>query len=340
MNSCIQLAALSLGIVAPNPMVGCVIVVDDKIIGEGYHQSYGEAHAEVNAINSIADKELLNKATLYVNLEPCSHFGKTPPCADLIIQYKIPKVVIGSLDSNSLVSGKGIDKLNAAGITVKVGVLEEQCRELNKRFYTFYEKKRPYVILKWAQTTDNFIDNIRDENDCKKPLTISNDETRKIVHQWRSEEQAIMVGSNTALLDNPKLTVREVAGKNPLRITIDKWNRIPKDYFLFDKTVPTLIFSNEIVHSEHNLEYVKIDFEKDVIAQMMHELYFRNIQSLILEGGSQLLNSFINTDNWDEARVIVSKQAINKGVKAPVLDKEPIKKENILGDTLFWYLSK
>jgi diaminohydroxyphosphoribosylaminopyrimidine deaminase/5-amino-6-(5-phosphoribosylamino)uracil reductase len=337
MKRCLEQAARGLGGVAPNPMVGCVITCDGKIIGEGYHQAFGQAHAEVNAIESVENKELLKKATLYVNLEPCSHFGKTPPCADLIIQHHIPYVVIGSIDSNSVVSGKGIEKLAKAGIDVKVGILENECKNLNKRFFTFHEKKRPYVILKWAQSIDGFIDADRNESSPGKPMQISNSDSRKLLHQWRSEEQAIMVGTNTALLDNPHLTVREVSGKNPLRITIDKWLRIPKEYHLFDKTTPTLIFTSADEISSANLEYIKIDFEQPVIGQLLNELANRNIQSLLVEGGEQLLNSFIESNLWDEARVFISDKKIEKGVNAPILRLEPISKENINDNKLLTY---
>jgi diaminohydroxyphosphoribosylaminopyrimidine deaminase/5-amino-6-(5-phosphoribosylamino)uracil reductase len=337
MQQCLLLAVKGLGKVAPNPMVGCVIVHDGEIIGEGYHQQYGLAHAEVNAINSVQNKELLKRSTLYVNLEPCSHYGKTPPCADLIIENKIPNVVIGSLDLNSLVNGKGIEKLTKAGINVIEGVLEEECVKLNKRFFIFHEKKRPYIILKWAQTTDGFIDAKRDNESSLKALQISNQESRKLVHQWRSLEQAIMVGTNTALLDNPQLTVRELKGANPLRITIDKWLRIPKEYHLLDKSTPTIIFTAVDATSVSNLEYVKIDFEQAIIPQILNELYNRSIQSLIVEGGEQLLNSFIEIDSWDEARVFISDKKIVNGVKVPVLKSNPVSKENINGDKLFTF---
>ena len=337
MKRCLQLAAKGMGSVAPNPMVGCVIVYQDKIIGEGYHQKYGEAHAEVNAINAVEDKELLKNVTLYVNLEPCSHYGKTPPCADLIIEHKIPYVIIGSIDTNSLVAGKGIEKLAKAGTDVKIGVLEKECKELNKRFFTFYDKKRPYIILKWAQTKNGFIDNKRTEDNIGNALQITNRESKILVHKWRSEEQAIMVGTNTTLLDNPQLTVREVNGKNPLRITIDKWLRIPKSYHLFDKSTPTLVFTAIDMLSENNLEYVKIDFDKDVIMQISNELYKRNIQSLIVEGGERLLKSFIESNCWDEARVFISDITIGRGVNAPILNGNPVSKENIKDDKLWIY---
>jgi diaminohydroxyphosphoribosylaminopyrimidine deaminase/5-amino-6-(5-phosphoribosylamino)uracil reductase len=339
MKRCLELAVKGLGHVAPNPMVGCVIVSNGEIIGEGYHEYYGQAHAEVNAIQWVKNKELLKNATLYVNLEPCAHYGKTPPCADLIIEHQIPFVVIGNIDSNKLVSGKGIEKLTKAGTDVKIGILEEECRKLNKRFFTFQEKKRPYIILKWAQSADGFLDVKRHEESTSKPIQISNSDSKKLLHLWRSQEQAIMVGTNTALLDNPQLTVREVKGKNPLRMTVDKWLRIPKHFNLFDKSTPTLIFTEINEASQTNLEYVKIDFRKDIIPQVLQELHQRNIQSIIIEGGEKILNSFIDTDLWDSARVFISDKKLGKGINAPVLKSNPVVKENISGDKLLFYIN-
>ncbi|MEO6903256.1 MAG: bifunctional diaminohydroxyphosphoribosylaminopyrimidine deaminase/5-amino-6-(5-phosphoribosylamino)uracil reductase RibD [Bacteroidia bacterium] len=337
MKRCLALAEKALREVAPNPMVGCVIVYENEIIAEGYHQLYGYAHAEVNAINAVIDKELLKKVTLYVNLEPCSYFGKTPPCADLIIKYKIPHVVIGSIDTNSLISGQGIQRLQNAGIKTEVGILENECRALNKRFFTHHEKKRPYIILKWAQTADGFIDNKRLDKNKEMPLQISNAESKKLVHLWRSQEQAIIVGTNTALLDNPQLTVRNQEGKNPLRIVIDNQLKIPKHYHLLDKSTPTLIFTSKDTPSETNLEYVKLNFENEIIPQLLRELHQRNIRSLLVEGGEQLLNSFIKNGLWDEAKVFVSEKKVNTGVNAPVLNTNPINRENISGDCLLSY---
>jgi diaminohydroxyphosphoribosylaminopyrimidine deaminase/5-amino-6-(5-phosphoribosylamino)uracil reductase len=254
------------------------------------------------------------------------------------MEYKIPYVVIGSIDTNSLVSGKGIEKLAKAGIDVKIGILEADCKKLNKRFFTYHEKKRPYIILKWAQTEDGFIDAKRNEENTTKPIQISNSDSKKLLHLWRSQEQAIIIGTNTALLDNPQLTVREVKGKNPLRITIDKWIRIPKHFNLFDKSTPTLIFTSVNEISNENLEYVKIDFEKPIIPQVLDELYKRNIQSLLVEGGELLLNSFIDSDLWDAARVFISDKELGKGVNAPVLKESPVVRENISGDKLLFYL--
>lgn len=337
MKRCLELGQKALREVAPNPMVGSVIVLDGKIIGEGYHQFYGKEHAEVHAIRAVADKEVLKNATLFVNLEPCSHFGKTPPCADLIIKHHIPHVVIGSVDTNSLVAGQGIERLKKAGVKVEVGILEDECRALNKRFFTHHEKRRPYIILKWAQTKDGYIDNKRELTDKKKALQISNAASQKLVHQWRSEEQAIIVGTHTALLDNPQLTVRMISGKNPLRITIDRTLRIPPDYHLLDKSTPTLILTEKETESEINLEYVQVDFNIPIVPQLLHELYKRNIRSLLVEGGERLLSGFIQGGFWDEANVFISDKELGAGVCAPTLIEQPVSTENIQGDQLLKY---
>jgi diaminohydroxyphosphoribosylaminopyrimidine deaminase/5-amino-6-(5-phosphoribosylamino)uracil reductase len=334
MKRCLELAKKGFGNVAPNPMVGSIIVCEDRIIGEGYHQQFGKAHAEVNAINSVSDKELLKKSVLYVNLEPCSHFGKTPPCADLIIEHKIPKVVIGTIDPFVSVAGRGIEKLRNAGINVTVGVLENECRRLNKRFFTFHEKNRPYIILKWAQTSDGYIDIIRNEDGLEKPLQITNEFSNALSHEWRSVEQAIIVGKKTAIYDNPKLTTRSVDGKNPLRIAIDRNLSIPSNYHLLDKSTPTLIFTSADSKSEPNLEYSKVDFDELLLPQIMDVLYGKNIQSLIVEGGTNLINSFIHNNLWDEARVFISEMKIENGVNAPEIEQKPVDKQDLNGDTL------
>jgi len=336
MSRCIELAYGGLGQVAPNPMVGCVIVNEGEIIGEGFHHKYGEAHAEVNAIASVSDKSLLKTSTLYVNLEPCSHTGKTPPCSTLIIQHKIPFIITGNSDPNPLVNGRGITALKNAGFVIQEHILEQECRELNKRFFCFHENKRPYIILKWAQSADGFIDADRSKKE-DKPARISNAESRKLLHKWRSEEMAIMVGTNTALLDNPMLTVREWEGKNPVRVVPDKWLRIPKHNHLLDGSTPTIVFTATQKVPERNIEYVQIDFEKNIASQMLAELYDRQIQSVIIEGGEQLLRTFISEDLFDEARVFTSKKKLEKGVKAPLLDIEPVSRENISGDELLIY---
>jgi len=360
MKRCLELAEKGFGKVAPNPMVGCVIVHNNNVIGEGHHKKFGDAHAEVNAINSVKDKSLLKNSILYVNLEPCSHFGKTPPCADLIIRYKFKYVVIGTLDPNPLVCGKGIHKIASSGCDVKVGVLEDECRELNKRFYVFHEKQRPYVILKWAQTKDNYfgILNLSAQSElvsdvpserCRIPsdkFQISNFKSQKLVHRWRSEEQAIMVGTNTALTDNPQLTVRNVKGNNPLRIVIDKNLKIPSRFHLLDGSVPTIVFTAKKKSLKKNLEYVIIDFKKDVLKQIMNELHKRNIQSLIVEGGQKLLNSFIEQNLWNEARVITSNKKLNNlsekgnGIKSPKINSPNSSKEKIGNDELKVYQNK
>ena len=256
MQRCIELASKAMGCASPNPMVGSVIVYNNKIIGEGYHEKYGSHHAEVNAINSVKDKSLLSKSTLYVNLEPCAHFGKTPPCSDLIIQNKIPEVVIGCVDTFSEVSGKGIERMRSVGIDVKVGVLENESRELNKRFFTFHEKKRPYIILKWAESKDGFIA----PKNQTKPFWMTSSESKKLAHKWRAEEDAILIGRITAEKDNPSLTVREVEGSNPIRIVIDKDLKLSADFNLFNNDAKTIIF-NQLKSEENNSNnYIKINF--------------------------------------------------------------------------------
>jgi diaminohydroxyphosphoribosylaminopyrimidine deaminase/5-amino-6-(5-phosphoribosylamino)uracil reductase len=339
MLRCLELAKNGLRNVAPNPMVGCVIVFDGKIIGEGYHQEYGKAHAEVNAIHSVRDKSLLKKSTLYVNLEPCAHFGKTPPCANLIVEHNIPRVVIGCVDSFSEVSGKGIEKLKAAGIEVTIGVLENESLQLNKRFFTFHTKKRPYIILKWAETKDGFIDLERPFDKLRVTNTnnwITSPLSKQLVHKWRSEETAIMIGTNTALNDNPKLNVREWNGKNPVRVVIDLHDRLPQTLHVFDKSIPTLVFSLTKQGEENNLTFVKINDSKNLIQEVLDELYKRNLQSIIIEGGAKLLQSFIDQNLWDEARVFVGNKYFENGLKAPKLTGNLISEEMIDSDQLKW----
>ena len=310
MQRALELATLGMGLVSPNPLVGCVIVKDGKIIGEGWHKKYGEAHAEVNAINAVQDKELLNGATLYVSLEPCSHFGKTPPCADLISQYKFEKVVICNIDPNPLVSGKGIKKITDAGITVNWGLLNEKGRQLNKRFFTYMEKCRPYITLKWAQTADGFV--AKEDYQSK---WISNDISRMLVHKWRTEEDAVMVGANTALHDNPRLNVREWKGRNPVRVVIDRGLRLSKELFLFDDTQPTLCYNDLMENEDGATTYVKISNVPFVIA----DLYSRKIQSVMIEGGAKLLNEVIALGLWDEARIVTGDKIFGSGIKAPAI---------------------
>ncbi len=320
MQRCLQLAKNGGQDVAPNPMVGCVIVHKGKIIGEGYHRKYGEAHAEVNAIKRVENQEVLKDSTLYVNLEPCAHHGKTPPCSDLIVEKQIPRVVIGSKDINSLVAGKGIERMQKAGIEVVTGILEEESKELNKRFFTFHAKKRPYVILKWAETIDGYIDIDRSDSD-KGIRWITHPLLRVVVHKWRSEESGIMVGTKTAENDDPGLDTRLWSGKSPLRFVIDRELKLPRDLKLFDGKISTVVFTGKDRIDEHNRRYVKIDFSKNTLGQMLREMYEMEIQSLIVEGGASLLNSFIKSGLWDEARVFVGNKTFGGGVKGPVIAK-------------------
>jgi len=333
MNRCIQLALNGMGNVAPNPMVGCVIVHNKLIIGEGYHAVFGGHHAEVVAINSVKNENLLRESTLFVNLEPCSHYGKTPPCADMIISKGIPRVVIGTTDPYELVGGKGIEKMKQAGINITVGVLADECRELNKRFFTFHQKKRPYIILKWAQTLDGFIDKERNDNEPHINW-ITDEKTRMLVHRWRSEEQAILTGTNTILLDDPQLTVREWQGKNPLRLVIDEKLVIPETAKVFDKASSTLIFNAIKSELKGNLEFVKIDFTENVFSQILLLLYKRNILSLIVEGGRETLQSFIDAGLWDEARVFSGNCFFFSGTRAPEIKGKLILSERIGEDNL------
>ncbi len=323
MQRCLELAALGLGNVAPNPMVGCVVVHEGKVIGEGYHEKYGEPHAEVNAIRSVKNRELIPLSSLYVSLEPCAHYGKTPPCSDLIIENRIPRVVVGTIDPFAQVAGKGIEKMQKAGINVKVGILENECRELNRRFFTFHEKKRPYIILKWAQTADGFIDRERTE-EREKPEWITNELARRLVHKQRSEEAAILIGTNTAEKDNPSLTVREWKGNQPFRIVLDCKGRLSPNLHLFDGTVPTLVFTAKEIKSRRFVEYVKIDFGNNPLTQIMDYLYKNDIQSVIIEGGTQLLTSIISSGLWDEAHVYQGNQFFGGGVEAPVISGKRI----------------
>jgi diaminohydroxyphosphoribosylaminopyrimidine deaminase/5-amino-6-(5-phosphoribosylamino)uracil reductase len=334
MQRCIELAQLGIRDVYPNPMVGAVIVHEGKVIGEGYHQHYGEAHAEVNAVNSVRDKSILKEATIYVSLEPCAHHGKTPPCADLLVKHQFKKVVIGCKDTFSEVAGKGIKRLEENGIEVLVGVLENKCRVLNKRFFTFHENKRPYVILKWAETQDGFIDKIRTDN-TQEINWITQPETKTLVHQWRSEEQAILIGSTTALNDNPSLTVRNVKGKNPIRILIDRSLKVNSKTAIFNSESTTIIL-NELKNEElGNLKYIQLsDFSAKSI---LDTLYKENIQSVIIEGGTKTIQHFIDENLWDEARVLVGKTTFNEGIKAPELTIRPKSHAKFYGDTIYHY---
>jgi diaminohydroxyphosphoribosylaminopyrimidine deaminase / 5-amino-6-(5-phosphoribosylamino)uracil reductase len=321
---CLELAKNGLPAAMPNPSVGAVIVYNDTIIGEGYTSAYGGAHAEVNAINAVKDKSLLSKSTIYVSLEPCSHFGKTPPCCDLILKHEIPNIVVGILDTNIKVAGNGIKKLIEAGRNVTVGVLERECYESNKRFFTFHEKKRPYIILKWAESQDGFIAPL--EKKEQKPVWITNKYSRQLVHKWRSEEQAILVGTQTVIDDNPKLDVRDWSGNNPVRIVLDQMNRIPKESLIFDNCAKTILISRD-----------NINFNQNIAVEIANFIFKENIQSVIIEGGRQTLQTFINADLWDEARVFRGPNFLVNGTKAPILKSKWKTKKSILDDELLIY---
>lgn len=376
MQRCLELAKRAAGFVAPNPMVGAVLVYKDRIIGEGWHQQYGEAHAEVNCIASVKkeDRDLISQSTLYVSLEPCAHIGKTPPCTELIILYKIPKVIIGCRDPFKEVNGKGIEKLKAAGVAVEVGIEETNCKELNKRFFTFQTKHRPYIILKWAETADGKIappppareaspnpsaegalESSKNKmsstySESKAPLAsnrmitkignevrgglrlyISNEYTNRLVHQWRSEEAAILIGTNTALLDNPELTTRWWPGKSPIRLIVDLDLKLPAKLKIFNQQVRTIIFNTIKQEEDENLLYYRITKDENSIHQIMNVLYQLKIQSLIVEGGAKLLQSFIDQGIWDEARTVTSTELrVASGLPAPVLTNAIKTEEQLL----------
>ncbi|MBR4307869.1 MAG: bifunctional diaminohydroxyphosphoribosylaminopyrimidine deaminase/5-amino-6-(5-phosphoribosylamino)uracil reductase RibD [Bacteroidaceae bacterium] len=309
MHRCIQLAKCGEAGAPPNPMVGAVVVCDGRIIGEGYHRRCGGPHAEVNAINSVKDRRLLSRSTIYVSLEPCAHYGKTPPCADLIIKSGIPRVVIGCADPFAKVNGLGIKKLRDAGCEVKVGVLESECLELNHRFFTFHKKHRPWITLKWAQSKDGFIGAC----DTTNRVQFSNAFTQTIVHRLRAKSSAILVGTRTAILDNPSLTTRYWTGANPLRLTIDRKGCLPENLRLLDGSTPTIVYTQESIE------------------EILNDLYNRNIQSLIVEGGACLLQSFIDAGLWDEARIETAPVFIKQGTIAPKLSHEELKCQQNFG---------
>lgn len=337
---CIELGKNGLGTTRPNPMVGCVIVYKNTIIGKGFTSAYGDSHAEVNAIKSVKDKSLLFASTLYVTLEPCSHYGKTPPCSNLIIEHKIPNVVIGTIDTHSKVAGKGIAMLKASGCNVSVGVLEGECKQHHKRFFTFHNKRRPYVILKWAETNDGFIaPGSKNEN---KPVWITNPYSRQLVHKWRAEEQAILIGTNTVKEDDPSLTTRHWKGNNPVRIVIDRQNKLSNTLKVFDSLAETIVISDNNQKSEvgnliiKNLNFEFIDWNlKDEIAKQICNVLFKNtINSVIIEGGRQTLQTFIDEGIWDEARVFTGNIQFKEGVEAPKLNGKLISTEKIIDDIL------
>lgn len=333
MLRCIELAQKAFGKTYPNPMVGCVIVHNGVVIGEGFHHKAGEPHAEVNAIASVQNQNLLHDSTLYVNLEPCSHFGKTPPCADLIVSKMVKRVVVGCVDTFSKVSGHGIEKLKNAGVDVTVNVLQENARFLNRRFFTYHEKKRPYVILKWAQTADHFIDKCTSEKSSSKGVRITDDDCLKLSHRWRSEEQAILVGTNTAVCDNPSLTTRYVEGRNPLRVAWDLHDRIPASNCIFDDSTPTIIFTSNIRPDLSQTTFISVCNEENLVKETLSCLYERNIQSVIVEGGTQTLQSFINANLWDEARIFTTKETFGNGVASPQFDAK-ISSEQAVGNAM------
>ncbi|WP_439181820.1 bifunctional diaminohydroxyphosphoribosylaminopyrimidine deaminase/5-amino-6-(5-phosphoribosylamino)uracil reductase RibD [Carboxylicivirga taeanensis] len=337
MQRCLQLAKMAEGNTYPNPMVGSVIVYNGKIIGEGYHRKAGEPHAEVNAVNSVKDKSLLRHSTLYVNLEPCAHYGKTPPCSKLIIDNEIPSVVIGCIDSFSEVAGKGVEMMRRAGVEVKVGVLEDESLELNRRFFTFHNKQRPYIILKWAETLDGFIDIDRTDEQLGRPTWITNEWARRAVHKQRASEQAILIGTHTALKDNPSLTLRDWAGEQPLRCVIDKRCQLDGSKQLLDGESPTVVYNLLRDSRTPNLEYVKLSNEGDFIDQILKDLWQRNIQSLIVEGGSTTLSTFIETSLWDEAYRYIGHVFFKSGVKAPPLNAKISNQEKFGSSELLVY---
>lgn len=336
MQRALDLAQKGMGKVAPNPMVGCVIVCNDEVIGEGYHELYGGLHAEPNAVNSVEDKEKISQSTIYVTLEPCAHYGKTPPCADLLVSMIPKRVVICNEDPNPLVEGRGITKLKEAGIEVEVGLLEEKGRSLNKRFFTFQEQKRPYIILKWAQTKDGFI--ARENYDSK---WISGEGSRKLVHQWRSEESSIMVGTNTAKHDNPNLNVRLVEGEDPIRIVIDKELKLPENLNLFNQQQETIVFNSLKNEVDGKIKYVQLDFSSSIIDQVLRDLYANKVLSLFVEGGAYLLNQFLEAGLWDEAKVFKSTtEEFGVGIHSPLSPKNRIFSQQIGSDRLEYYLNK
>ena len=337
MKRALELASKGLGHVAPNPMVGCVIVCDGKVIAEGFHEQYGSAHAEPNAIKQVSD-ELLKQSTLYVTLEPCSHFGKTPPCADLIINKGIKKIVVGNLDTNPLVSGKGIQKLKDAGIEVEYGILDKECRALNKRFFTFHEKKRPFVILKWAQTQDGFISRWP-LPELKEDNWITGKESKELVHQWRAQEQAILIGYNTLINDNPLLTTRLASGKNPIRLVLSRTIDLPTDLNVFNDDAKTIILNPLQDEIKNNIEFVKINWNKKA-QEVLDYCFKNNISSIIVEGGTNTIYNFMNINAWDEAQVFVNPaKKFEHGISAPEINLKKITPIKVGNDVLYTSLN-
>ncbi|QJX46905.1 bifunctional diaminohydroxyphosphoribosylaminopyrimidine deaminase/5-amino-6-(5-phosphoribosylamino)uracil reductase RibD [Hymenobacter taeanensis] len=333
MRRALDLARLGTGYARPNPIVGCVITHKGRIIGEGWHQQYGGPHAEVNAVASVTEQDLLPQSRVYVTLEPCSHYGKTPPCADLLIAKGVAEVVVCNLDPNPLVAGRGITKLREAGIAVETGLLEEEGRWLNRRFFTFQEKQRPYVVLKWAETADGYL-----AGPYFQPVAISGRLAQVVVHQWRTEEQAILVGTRTALHDNPRLNVREWPGQNPIRLVIDKNLCLPPTHQLLDGSQPTIVYTYRERDATNNLAYEPLSAANDLFPQILHNLYERNVQSVLVEGGPTVLNSLLKDGLWDEARVIRSPKVLGGGVAAPQMGLTGLREQFALGeDEVFVY---
>ncbi|PKK38056.1 riboflavin biosynthesis protein RibD [Siphonobacter sp. SORGH_AS_0500] len=330
MQRALELAQLGQGSVSPNPMVGCVVVHNNRIIGEGWHQKYGQAHAEVNALNAVAERHLLPEATVYVTLEPCSHFGKTPPCADRLVNEGVKRVVICNDDPNPLVAGRGIQKLRDAGIAVTTGVLAAQGRLINRRFFTYFEKNRPYIILKWAETADGFL-----AGPDYQPLHISNALSRRLLHKWRTQEDAFLVGTNTVRYDNPQLNVRLWQGKDPVRVTLDRTLSLPRNAHFFDDSQSTLIYSTSERQATSTTEWVVP--EEWTLSSVVKDLRKRSIQSLVVEGGTRLLESFINENLWDEIRIFRSPNRIHEGIVAPAFSAKPASHEFLLKDELTVY---
>lgn len=335
---CLQLAKNGIGTTRPNPSVGAVIVHNNKIIGESFTSKYGENHAEVNAINSVKNQELLKEATIYVTLEPCSHFGKTPPCANLIIDKQIPNVVIGTVDTNSLVAGNGIKRLQEAGCNVTINILADECKEHHKRFFTVQNKNRPYIILKWAETKDKFIAPLTKKK--QEPIWISNNYSKQLAHKLRAKEHAILVGTNTVISDNPKLNVRSWSGNNPTRIILDKHLRIPKNSSVFDGNATTIIITEvdkEKTENKKNVILETINFSNNITQQICEVLQKHKIQSVIIEGGTQTLQTFIDANLWDKALVFIGNTTFKNGIKSPTLNGNLSEEKTIYTDILKIY---
>ena len=334
MRRCLQLASLAAGNTAPNPMVGAVLVYDDRVIAEGFHEQYGKAHAEVNCLALVNDQHILENSTLYVSLEPCAHFGKTPPCADLIISKGIKKVVVGCRDPFEEVNGKGIEKLVAAGIDVTQGILEAECMQLNKRFFTFHTKHRPYIILKWAESANGMMASSGDQR-----TLISNETTNRLVHKWRAEEAAILVGTETALVDNPSLTTRLWKGNHPVRVVMDMNLRLPPTLHIFDGSVLTVVFNGRMHKESGNILYYQLDSSTDILQQLANGLFKLNLQSVLVEGGAKTLQAFIDAGLWDETRIITNHELrLGNGKPSPrIQDAVQTGKQDIISDTIRYY---